>query len=203
MAIYHYPLYVRLWHLINALLILLLIISGVSMQYSSPNSPLLRFDLSVQMHNICGIALSLNYLVFFIGNIITGNYKHYKIKLKGYIKELSDQFKHYIFGVFKQQPAPFPITEERKFNPLQKLTYFFVMYLFVPMIIISGIALFFPEIIVNQIFGIGGIFLTAVFHSAIGFLISIFLLIHVYFCTFGTKISSSFKSMISGWAENH
>ena len=91
--IYHYPIWIRLWHLINAILCLLLIITGISMQYSGQNDFLLRFDIAVSIHNICGILLTINYLQFFIGNIITKNFRFYKIKRKEIKGQILKQIK--------------------------------------------------------------------------------------------------------------
>ncbi|MCF8299034.1 MAG: cytochrome b/b6 domain-containing protein, partial [Saprospiraceae bacterium] len=42
--LYLYPKWVRLWHLVNALLCILLIITGLSMQYAGVEYYLMRFD---------------------------------------------------------------------------------------------------------------------------------------------------------------
>ena len=201
--IYLYPVWVRLWHLLNALMIIVLILTGVSMQYSNPGAPFIRFDLAVSWHNIAGIILTFNYLIFIIGNIATPNGKFYRLKVKGLINRLMKQFQYYTFGVFKKQPAPFPVNEQRKFNPLQKIAYAFIMYLFMPLLFITGWALLFPETIWLNVFGVSGIFLTALLHIVMGFVISVFLLVHIYFCTFGAKATTSFLSMINGYHEGH
>lgn len=201
--IYLYPVWVRLWHFANAVLIILLILSGISMQYSSPSSPVIRFDLAVSMHNISGILLTLFYAVFIIGNLTTENGKYYRQKLAGYSKELFLQIRYYSYGMFKGEPAPFKISKERKFNPIQKLTYISVMYILFPLIFITGWALLFPEFIVTRLLHFSGITLTSLFHAVIGFLISLFLIIHIYFCTVGHTVTSNFKSMINGYHETH
>jgi thiosulfate reductase cytochrome b subunit len=110
---------------------------------------------------------------------------------------------YYLGGIFKNAKAPFPINQERKFNPIQQISYVSVMYILVPVVFVTGWALLFPEVVIRQIFGVSGLLLTDVLHITVGFLISLFLLIHIYFCTTGTRISSAFKSMINGWAEVH
>jgi thiosulfate reductase cytochrome b subunit len=182
---------------------LILILSGISMQYSNPAYPFIRFDLAVSMHNISGIILSVSYLMFFIGNWSTSNGKHYKIRLKGLIDSLIKQGRYYAFGIFKGEPAPFPVSKEMKFNPLQRFTYAITMYVFVPLVFITGWALLFPGIIVTNFLGFGGILLTSLLHVTAGFLISLFLIIHIYFCTIGHSPSSNFKSMIDGYHEPH
>ncbi|WP_372751339.1 cytochrome b/b6 domain-containing protein [Labilibaculum sp.] len=198
--IYLYPIWIRIWHWLNALLFITLMITGISMQYSNPENPfLVSFELSVQLHNICGILLSINYLIFFLGNLITSNGKHYRMQSKGLFTRLYNQSIFYLFGMFKKQDSPYPISTENKFNPLQRFIYSTAMYVGFPIIIVSGLALFFPEIIIRQIFGLSGILVTALFHVIIGFILSLFLFIHLYVCTIGSSIISNFKSMITGW----
>ncbi|MDZ7777143.1 MAG: cytochrome b/b6 domain-containing protein [Bacteroidales bacterium] len=201
--IYLYPVWTRLWHWINAILFIILIVTGVSMQYSDPETPLIPFEPSVAWHNVAGIILAFNYLFFVIGNIVTWNGKYYKLKTKGLMDRIMKQSQYYLFGVFKGEKPPFPENENRKFNPLQKVAYLVTMYVATPLVILSGVALLFPEMIVNKVFGVSGTLLTALLHMTMGFFLSVFILIHVYFSTFGNKISSHFKSMIDGYHEKH
>lgn len=197
---YLYPLWIRIWHWINAILFIVLLITGISMQYSNPENPfLISFELSVQLHNFCGITISLNYIFFILGNLITSNGKQYKMKTKGLMKRLYDQSVFYLFGMFKKADPPFKITPENKFNPLQRFIYTTAMYLGFPIIIASGFALLFPEIIIPQLFGVSGILVTALIHVIFGFILSLFLFIHIYVCTIGSTVLSNFKSMITGW----
>jgi len=197
--IYFYPVWIRLWHWLNALMFLFLIVTGLSMQYSSPDYPFIRFDLAVLLHNIAGIIVTLGYFVFVIGNMVTSNGKFYKVNLKEIVGQLKKQFMYYTIGIFKHEDAPFPLSENRKFNPLQKVSYVFAMYAFTPIMIISGLGLLFPETIIPQVFGVSGIHLTDLVHIISGFILSVFMIIHIYFCTIGKTPTANFKSMFTGW----
>ncbi len=199
--IYLYPIWVRLWHFFNAVLCLLLIISGLCMQYACAEVRLIRFDIAVSMHNITGILLSVSYIVFVIGNWRTKNGKYYRAKVKGLFKKLNKQFMYYTIGIFKNAEKPFPVTKKRKFNPMQKVSYILVMYVLMPVIFITGWALLFPEMVIHNIWGFSGLHLTGMLHIVVGFFISIFMLIHIYFCTIGTTSISNYKAMINGWHE--
>ena len=202
-GIYLYPVIIRIWHLLNAIFIISLIISGVSMQYSDPAQPFLRFDIAVTMHNISGIVLAMNYLLFIIGNTISGNAKQYTIRLDGIVSRLNKQFRYYTVGLFKGGEAPFPVTKKSKFNPIQQVTYFLMMFILMPVLFISGLSLLYSGTIIRQLLGVKAFFYTDILHMAIGFLLSIFLIIHLYFCTVGTKPLSNFKSIITGYHESN
>jgi thiosulfate reductase cytochrome b subunit len=201
--IYFYPLWLRVWHFINALGILLLILTGIFMHWGIHGS-VIHFQLVVKIHNYTGVLISLNYLLFFFGNLIFRNSRFYRLKMKGWSKRVMRQAGYYAFGMFKDQDAPFPLSEKRKFNPLQKYSYFFTMYMVLPFVIISGIGLLYPEIIVKELYNVSGVFLTAIFHAIMGFVISIFLLVHIYAASIGKNPLQNFKSIINGWHElNH
>ena len=164
---------------------------------SGVESSFIKFNVSVSLHNITGIIVSINYLLFFIGNFVTKNFSYYLIKPQGFFKRPMKQAYYYAWGMFKGMKAPYPLSEKRKFNPLQKYSYVVVMYFAVPVVIISGFGLLFPEFIIEKVYSVSGIFLTALFHSALGFFISVFLVIHVYVSSIGRSPLDNFKSIIN------
>lgn len=196
---YLYPKWVRLWHILNALLCLTLIATGISMQYASAESSVISFNRSVSIHNIAGGILTINYLLFFIGNLFTENRKHYILVYKGLFGRIFKQLRYYTFGMFKGEKAPYKVNEENKFNPVQQITYKIVMYFFVPLIIITGCFMMMPNRLLHNIPGINGLLVIDMAHVISGFVISIFLIIHLYFSTIGHKVSSNYKSIITGW----
>ena len=181
---------------------LALILTGVSMQYSNPDYPLIRFDIAVSVHNISGILLTLSYFYFFLGILFTSIGRHYVMR-QGFIKAFYLQAKYYLFGIFRGEPHPFPVNAERKFNPIQQITYNVIQHAITPVTFVTGWALLYPETIILNVFGYSGIMLTSLLHVAAGFLISVFLIIHLYFITVGHSVTSNLKSMITGYHEIH
>lgn len=204
---YLYPKWIRAWHVINSVLFLILIVTGLSMQYTDKEnaSYVVGFAKAVKWHNFAAIILTINYIIFVTGNLFTKNGKYYKIGKENFLEEFVSQLKYYSWGMFKGEKHPFPVTEERKFNPLQKLTYVLAVYVAVPLLIISGIGLLFPGITITGFFGVSGLILTDILHITMGFFLSIFMMIHIYTCTLGAKPTSLFWGMISGYhrSEEH
>ena len=198
---YLYPKWLRLWHVLNALLFITLIITGISMQYTDKEHAayVVGFSKAVRIHNFAALLLTINYVIFISGNFLTRNGRYYRIKRESFLSDLIKQLKYYSFGMFKSEKHPFPVTEESKFNPLQKLSYVLAMYVALPMLIISGIGLLLPEITLNKFFGVSGLIYTDILHITMGFFLSIFMVIHVYTCTLGAKPTSLFWGMISGY----
>lgn len=200
---YLYPKWVRLWHMLNAVLILILILTGISMQYTGEDLKfLVGFEKAVKWHNISASFLTLSYIFFVTGNLLTGNGKYYKIEKQNLWHDLFKQMRYYAWGMFRGEKHPFPVTLERKFNPLQKFSYVMAMYLAMPLVIISGIGLMFPEVTINRVFGVSGLILTDLLHITMGFFLSVFLVIHIYTCTLGSKPTSLFRGIITGYHES-
>lgn len=201
---YLYPKWIRIWHLTNALVFIILIITGLSMQYTDKENSayVVGFAKAVKWHNYAALVLILNYTIFVLGNAFAGNGKYYRIKRENFWSDLMKQLKYYAFGIFRGEKHPFPVTMERKFNPLQKFTYVLAMYLGLPLLIATGLVLLFPEIIPDTVFGISGLVVNDVLHITTGFFLSIFMIIHIYTCTLGAKTYSLFWGMITGYHES-
>ena len=198
---YLYPRWIRGWHIINAIMFIILIITGVSMQYTDKDSNfyLIGFAMAVKWHNFAAIVLTINYIVYVAGNLVTRNGRHYKIRRETFVADLVAQAKYYGWGMFRGEKHPFPVTEDSKFNPLQRITYVLAMYMAVPLLIISGIGLLIPEITAKTVFGVSGLVLTDILHITMGFFLSVFMIIHIYTCTLGKTPLSLFKGMITGY----
>jgi thiosulfate reductase cytochrome b subunit len=201
---YLYPKWIRLWHIINALMFLILIVTGISMQYTDKENQafMVGFAKAVKWHNFAALVLTADYVLFVIGNAFTGNGMYYRIKRENFVSDLMMQLRYYAFGMFKGEKHPFPVTLERKFNPLQKFSYVLAMYIGMPVLIISGIVLLIPELALDRVFGVSGLVLNDVLHITLGFFLSIFMVIHIYTCTLGAKPSSLFRGMITGYHES-
>jgi thiosulfate reductase cytochrome b subunit len=198
--LYLYPGWLRIWHLLNALSFLLLIVTGLAMAYQVPP---IRFDYAVSIHNITGIILTINYLFYFLWNFKSRNFQYYRFALKGLTKNLLIQLSYYSRDMFRGKPHPFPVNSERKFNPLQQFSYVIVMYFIVPLIFVSGFFLLLPYLIFESLFGIPGLLIVDQIHVISACLAFLFMLIHIYFCTIGATPTSNFKAMITGWHESH
>ena len=144
-----YPLPIRIWHWTNALLFLVLIITGI--QLRAPGfSVFSQYGTATALHRYAGIICALSFLFWFFYSIFTGAMKHYLPRGKD-IREIPQQVAFYVFYVFKGRPNPFSASEKEKFNVLQKITYGSVMFILAPIIIITGILfnniLFFSQFI--------------------------------------------------------
>ena len=119
------------------------------------------------------------------------------------MQRLGRQARYYAYGIFRGEKHPFPVTRKEKFNPLQKISYVLVMYLGLPLVILSGLGMLFPEIVADRIFNVSGLLINDLIHITTGYILSLFMIVHIYLCTLGDKPSTLFKSMINGYHEGH
>lgn len=200
---YLYPLWLRIWHWFNAFFFMILIFTGLSMYYANESELFINFDIARLLHNISGIATSVMFLLYVIFNITSGNYKHYIPKITGMVERLFYQGRYYVYGIFRGEDHPYHTTKSNKFNPLQQLTYFSVMFIMFPIVIISGWFLFFPELAPEEIWGMGGVWPMVILHIVFGFILSVFMFGHIYLATHGHNVVSNFLSMFTGYHEVH
>jgi thiosulfate reductase cytochrome b subunit len=200
--IYLLPLWIRIWHWTNALLIITLAITGISLHFADPALPLVEFSLAARVHDIAGIALVAVYSLFVIANIVSGNWWQYVPKPPGVLERCWVQLKWYMWGIFKGAPHPYRVSEEANFNALQAISYWVIMYMVLPVMLLTGVIFLVPDLAPEHLFGFDGLLPVAVLHYLTGATILMFMIVHIYLGTTGRTATSMFKTMISGWHEH-
>ncbi|MBI4740038.1 MAG: cytochrome b/b6 domain-containing protein [Betaproteobacteria bacterium] len=200
--IYLLPLWIRIWHWTNALLIVTLAVTGVSLHFADPGLPLVEFSLAARIHDIAGVSLVVAYALFTIANIVSGNWWQYVPKPPGILERCWRQTKWYCLGIFKGEPHPYRVTEEANFNALQALSYWGIMYVVMPVMLATGLLFLFPQFAPDRFFGFDGLLPVAVLHYLTGAAIMMFMIAHIYLGTTGHTATSMFKTMITGWHED-
>ncbi|MBF0379937.1 MAG: cytochrome b/b6 domain-containing protein, partial [Magnetococcales bacterium] len=122
-----------------------------------------------------------------------GNIVHYKMRFAGLLPRLIKQAMFYGVGIFKGEHHPFPSTPHCKFNPLQQVTYIFVMFIAMPGLIITGLLFFFPQLAPEQFLEMDGLWVVGVLHYLIGVFLVTFMIGHIYLATAGERVTSEFK----------
>ncbi|MDP3037745.1 MAG: cytochrome b/b6 domain-containing protein, partial [Rhodocyclaceae bacterium] len=105
-------------------------------------------------------------------------------------------------GIFKGEPHPYPVTLEVNFNAMQALIYWFIMYLMMPTLLITGLIFMFPQFAPDRVFDMDGLLPVAVLHYLAGTVIVLFMIAHMYLGTTGHTVTTMFKTMITGWHEH-
>ena len=200
--VYLIALWIRLWHWTNAALILTLGVTGMSLHFANPDLPLVEFSLAVRIHNIAGVLLIGVYVLFVVANIVSGNWWHFVPKPPDVFKRIMIQGKWYAFGMFRGEPHPHTPSKEEHFNALQAITYWNVMYMLLPVILLSGLVYLYPEFAPDKLFGFDGLLPVAMLHYLAASALLLFVLSHIYLGTTGKTVGQMFKMMFTGWHEH-
>lgn len=192
-----YPLWLRVWHWINAILFVSLLTTGISLHFGSEWIP---FAIARQVHNISGLMLAANWVFHVAGSLWSGNWRHYVPTGKGLFDRLFRQIRFYQSGIFKGERHPFPPRARQKFNPLQQITYLMVIYVAMPTLIANGLVFMVPEVAID-VFDYGAIWLVAGLHYIVALMLFVFMLGHIYLATTGKTVIADFRTMIGGWAD--
>lgn len=187
----------RFWHWLQAMFIIFLAFTGFEIHgfYS-----FLGFENAVLYHNVVAYLL-IGLIIFAIfWHLTTGEYKQYIPTFKN----IRSQLDYYLFGIFRNAPHPTKKTVLSKLNPLQKLTYFFLKVVIIPLSVISGLFYMFyryPSRYGIESINIQSLTVIAVLHTVAAFLLVAFLLIHLYLITTGQTIFTNLKAMLTGYEE--
>lgn len=195
--IYLYQRFERFWHWSQALLIIVMMISGFEIHGSYA---LLGFAQAVQMHTLAAWTLLTLWAFTIVWQFTTGEWRQYLPTLK----KVDAMVKYYILGIFTDAPHPFRKTPVAKHNPLQRLAYLAFLAVMSPLIWGSGLFyLFYPQWPAWGIDQWLSLEWVALAHTAGAFMILTFFVAHVYMTTTGHTPFAHIKAMITGWEDAH
>jgi len=201
-SIYLHPLPVRIWHWLNVLCFVVLIVTGAQIRYRGLLN-LMPFRTAVDIHNIAGFALLGLFLVWGAYYAGTGRIKIYlpDLNVGRYVRNMWTQARYYGYGIFVGEPNPHHAAPDHKFNPLQQLAYFSIMFFLMPLLIATGILMWDLDRFAAFIDGIGGIKAVSATHLLVTICFSAFLFVHVYLTTLGPSWLTHIKAMFTGYEE--
>jgi thiosulfate reductase cytochrome b subunit len=200
--LYIHPLPVRLWHWVNALGFVLLILTGVHIRYADLLQ-IVPFATAVRIHNWTGLALIANYFVWLSFYLFTDKISVYHPELnpKKYFRHALAQMMYYGYGIFRGDPEPHRVTAYHKFNALQSITYQIVMMILVPVQFYTGLLLWDLERFAGSVALLGGVRVVATVHVMLFIFFTAYIFGHVYLGSLGHTASAHFKAMITGYED--
>ena len=198
--VYLHPLALRIWHWANALIVVVLLITGIELRI--PGVAALRVNSPALLaHRYAGWAMAISFLFWVVYSLTSGNLsRHYGIR-RGDVKGIFRQAKFYLFSIFKGEENPFRASPDEKFNPLQKLAYGTIMFIFTPIIMVTG--LFFSDVLFfrKYVLLLNAMKVLDAIHVIVAYLFIPYLIVHVYMATLGHKPSSHIKAMVVGYED--
>lgn len=196
--IYINPLPVRIWHWTNAFGFVLLIATGLQIRYLD----LIQWvplQTAVAIHNWVGFVLIADYFLWLGYYLFTGKIRAYFPEL-GAAKYLR-QLRYYGYGILRGDPDPHHLSADRKFNPLQGITYLIVMMLAVPVQFFTGVLLWDVAYFSATVEMFGGVRVVDTVHVILFIFLSGFICIHPYLSSLSDTPWAHYKAMITGYEE--
>jgi thiosulfate reductase cytochrome b subunit len=205
--VYLTPTPVRIWHWLNALGIVTLCITGIQVRFPEYANIFGTYKAAIRLHNIAGVTVSLSFLlwIFYYQFVSRTLVKLYVPNIDDIKRGLFRQAFFYFFQYFLGAPNPHTATIDSKFNAIQKMSYLFIMFLFLPLVIVTGLLLMNVAPLREWIIMIGGIKFLADAHYLIACSFFAFLCVHIYMATLGHTPFAHFRQMWTGWekTESH
>jgi Ni/Fe-hydrogenase b-type cytochrome subunit len=200
--IYLHPLPVRMWHWLNALCFFVLIVTGAQIRYRGVMD-LMTFRTAVDIHNIAGFSLVGLFIVWAVYYAATGKMKVYlpDLNIARYVRNSWKQARYYGYGLFRGEPNPHHATPDHKFNPMQQVAYFSIMFFLMPVLIATGVLLWDLDRFAGAIDVLGGIKAVSAVHLLVAIFFGAFLFVHVYLTTLGRTPLEHIKAMFTGYEE--
>ena len=199
--VYLHPLPLRIWHWVNALLVLLLLLTGIQLRISGVPSLGPRHP-ALWMHKYAGWAMVASCVFWLVYSLATRNLsRQYAVRARDF-KGMFPQAKYYLTSIFRGEENPFRPSPEEKFNPLQKLAYGTIMCIFAPILMVTGllgsdISFFRKYILLWDIAGV-----VNAIHVLGAYVFALYLVIHLYMATLGRTPFGHIKAMITGYEED-
>jgi len=195
-----YSLYERVWHWLQALVILLLIFTGLEI-HDPDGFRVLGFATAVSIHTAMGFVLLINAFFGLLYHLATAKIRAYLPEPRDFFSQAIAQTGYYLKGMFRGDPHPIERSPTRKLNPLQQVTYLAILNVLLPLQVFTGLMIWgmqeWPEL--GGWFG--GLPVIAPVHTLAAWLFGAFLLMHLYLTTTGTTPLSNTRAMITGYED--
>ncbi len=149
------PLWIRILHWVIAVLLLLLIITGITQHFSTAQFSIIDYSVATTIHEVGGITLSIVYVLFLVGIFITGYWRKYVPHSKNFWRHVWGQ--SLFFG---RNPA--------------------IVFLILPLLVITGLIYLYPGYLPEKVLGFDGLWTIAVGHYVIGVIGTAYTIGHIF-----------------------
>jgi len=192
----------RFWHWLQMVAIVGLLLTGLVI-HNPDKFGNFAFQGMVFVHTVLGWIFGINFLLAAYYHLTTGYFKQYIPKPRGLVNRMILQLKFYGQGIFKGEPHPFKKSFADKLNPMQRMAYFGLVFVLLPVQMITGAWIWAVRVWPQAAtwFGDATMRWVAIIHTLDAWMIGVFVVAHVYLTTTGHTPFAYIKAMITGWEE--
>ncbi len=195
-----HPLTLRIWHFTFAFIVLALIATGLYLRLQGiaalkPHDPVLTW------HRYAGYAMIAAMVFWLIYTLTDKNRRsQYGIRQKDFLN-IFPQVRFYLFSIFTGAENPFKASAGNKYNPLQKMAYGGLMFLFLPAQALTGVLFMDIPVVRPYLLSKSLIGPLDAIHVTLTYLMILYVIIHLYMATLGATFLSHIKAMITGYED--
>lgn len=193
--VYLFKRYERLWHWLQALLVLGLLVTGFE---SHGLFGAAGFERAVLLHEAMGLCLVVLIAFTMFWHATTGEGRQF-VPTRA---RFADQVRFYTSGIFRGERAGEVRSPESKFNPVQKAAYFSLLIAIFPLQVGAGLVYLAAPWWPDAVQRLGGLRAVALAHTAGAYAMACFLIVHLYMLSTDKGVGSHLRAMLTGWAED-
>lgn len=195
--VHMYDAYRRFWHWTQAISIVALLVTGLFIHRPDLFAAV-SFSGVVTLHNVLAGLLVLNAALSLFYHLATERMKEYIPRPRGFFDDSIRQARYYVSGIFKGEAHPFDKRPDDRMNPIQKLTYFGILNVLLPLQILTGALMWGVQTWPEAAQALGGLPLLAPAHTLVAWLFATFIVGHVYLTTTGPTPLEAIRGMVTG-----
>jgi thiosulfate reductase cytochrome b subunit len=193
-----YSLHERIWHWLQAGVMILLIVTGMAIHYPDRFGIFGSLAAAIRLHAWLAAALIANAFLGAFYHLTAEKYHHFLPSLDDFTAAAVRQARFYLHGIFKGESHPLSSDPKRKLNALQKITYLVLLNVLLPYQIVTGVLLWgadrWPDVFERA----GGLWLLAPAHTLGSYLFLAFLIGHIYLATTGPTPGALIRAITLG-----
>ncbi|RLD56360.1 MAG: cytochrome B, partial [Bacteroidetes bacterium] len=185
--VYLYKGFERFWHWTQSLLIFFLMLTGFEIHGTYQ---LVGYENAVRWHDNAGWAYLILIVFTIFWHVTTGEWRQYVPTMTN----MKAQMNYYLIGIFNNAPHPTGKRLLSKLNPIQRLTYFALNILIIPVMLLSGFLYLYFNYPIQGI-EINSLMPIAYIHTVGAYVLITFVIIHLYLITTGRTLTSNLIAM--------
>jgi predicted CXXCH cytochrome family protein len=179
-----HPLAETVGHLIHGLCVILLLLTGLQLRLPDLAPIFTTFLNAVNLHNICGAIVIVDYLFWISYEVWSGRVKsRFFVFPRGFFKNSIEMLHYYGYLIFVHENCPRNFDSAFILASLEKFLFFGMMFMLIPCQILTGILLYDLYRSTPIIEKLGGLRLIDGLHLASAYLLMSAIVIHTYFHT--------------------
>jgi thiosulfate reductase cytochrome b subunit len=195
-----YSVFERSWHWLQALAILLLLLTGLEIH--APGSVrLFGFARATRVHEGLALFTIANAFLSLFYHVATGAIRQFIPRPRDFFSLAFDQVAYYTHGIFVGAPHPVAYGPDGKLNVLQQVTYLAVLNIVLPLQVATGILMWKAQDWAVLVDRLGGLPAVASVHVVCAWGFAAFIVMHVYLTTTGRTTTAHLRAMVLGWDE--